>query len=233
MFLLIGVLASCTLGAADLGDCSTLAGGFEAREFGFSDNTGVFDDEIFDDGRLGFGFGDRVFDLDFSSPGFNDVDLVGEPFEATGNTLTFNEPFIDRVEPGVRGFECEVINEDTFALRNDDMDFDFDSDGFLKTAHLRVLPNEFKLVKPFLSPKGIVDRDHLDMSGTREVIVHLSKKLAKPGGSNETRPVYSDKTFNLDLSLRGSPNDSVRSGRCACRGWHAQKPPRRLKLTAQ
>ena len=129
VFLLIGVLASCTPGAAEFGDCSTLAGDFEAREFGFSDNVGVFDDEIFDGGRLGFGFGDGVFDSDFSSPGFNDVGFVGEPFEATENTLTFNEPFIDRVEPGVEEFQCEVIDENTFTLRNDDIGFDFDSDG--------------------------------------------------------------------------------------------------------
>lgn len=109
-------------------DCSNLAGSYRASDFGFTSADGAFS-EPFDGGALEVGFDAGFFDSGFSAPGYDPLGIVDAPYTAEAGALTFDKPFIDNVEPGVGTFECEVVDDNTFTLRNDDIGFDFDNDG--------------------------------------------------------------------------------------------------------
>lgn len=80
------------------------------------------------------GFDGGLYDSNFSAPGYDPVGFTDAPYTAGAGTLTFNEPFIDNVEPGAQTFTCEVVDEDTFTLRSDPIGFDFGDDGVYEDA---------------------------------------------------------------------------------------------------
>lgn len=91
-----------------------------------------FFSEPFDEGAFEVGFDAGLCDSSFGAPGYNPV--TDAPYTAGAGTLTFNEPFIDNVEPSAQTFTCEVVDEDTFTLRSDPIGFDFGDDGVYEDA---------------------------------------------------------------------------------------------------
>lgn len=129
----LALLASCAPTALEVQDCTDLAGDYRATSFGFAnDELGLEQD--FGDDAFGIGFNeDGTFDSEFGATGFDSVAFENEAYTATETSLTFNEPLFDRVEPGEQTFECEVIDDNTFALRGT-TGFDFDNDGIYEEA---------------------------------------------------------------------------------------------------
>ena len=124
----LALLASCASTPLEVQDCTDLAGDYRATSFGFVNDELGLDEDFGDDAVFDIGFNDGTFDSDFSATGFDPIRFEDETFAATENSLTFNEPLVDRVEPGVQTLDCEVVDDNTFRLR-DTARFDFDNDG--------------------------------------------------------------------------------------------------------